>query len=123
MDDERDVRDLLSRLLSQHGFDVAVAKDGIEALNEIRRQRPDVLLLDISMPRLNGIELLRMASDLVERIPVVCALSGVASDEDEDAALAWGATDFFRKPLELDLVIPCIQRRLAEVVSVVKSSR
>ena len=123
VDDERDIRDLLARLLAKHGFDVEVAEDGYEALNKIRRQQPDVLLLDISMPRLNGIELLKMVSDLGERIPVICAFSGVGSDEDEDAIFTWGATDFFRKPLDLDLVIPCIQRRLAEAVSVVKSPR
>ena len=114
VDDERDIRDLLSRLLSKHGFDVAGAKDGHEALNEIRRHRPDVLLLDVSMPRLDGIELLKVAADLGERIPVVCAISGVADDAEIEEVLSWGATDFFRKPLDLDLVLPCIQRRLAE---------
>ena len=114
VDDERDIRDLLGRLLSKRGFEVGVAEDGYEALTEIRRNKPAVLLLDICMPELNGVELLKFAADLDLRIPVVCAISGVAGDAEIDEVLTWGATDFFHKPLDLDLLLSCIQRRLAE---------
>ena len=115
VDDERDIRDLLGRLLSEHGFEVAVAEDGIEALKKVRRNEPDVLVLDISMPKLNGIELLKFVRDLGRPISVVCAISGVADDAEVDEVLTWGATDFFRKPLDFELLLSCIQRRLAEV--------
>ena len=115
VDDERDIRDLLARLLAKRGFEVAVAENGNDALRKMMGNEPDVLLLDISMPKLNGIELLKFTRDLGRPISVVCAISGVADDAEVDEILTWGATDFFRKPLDLELLVSCIQRRLAEV--------
>ena len=113
-DDEPDIRHLLARFLSDRGFEVATAENGYDALGTIRRIDPDVLLLDISMPVMNGIELLRFAGDLQLGMPIVIAVSGVASEAEVSEVLRLGATDFFAKPVDLKSLLSCIESRLNE---------
>jgi CheY-like chemotaxis protein len=73
VEDERDQRDLVREELEGAGWTVEVAEDGIAALGRIRRVQPDVILLDLRMPRLDGVQMLKMLrSNVVERaIPVI----------------------------------------------------
>ncbi len=73
IEDERDQRNLVREELEEAGWTVEVAEDGIAALGRIRRVQPDVILLDLKMPRLDGIQMLQMLrSNVVERaIPVI----------------------------------------------------
>ncbi len=73
VEDERDQRNLIREALEEAGWTVEVAEDGIAALGRLRRVQPDVILLDLRMPRLDGIQMLkRLRSNVVERaIPVI----------------------------------------------------
>jgi DNA-binding response OmpR family regulator len=96
VDDEPVVRDVLSRYLSREGYAVSQAADGEEALMSIRSAAPSVVVLDLMLPRLSGLDVLklvRMESDL----PVII-LSARASEEERIAGLKHGADDYIVKP-------------------------
>jgi CheY-like chemotaxis protein len=95
-------RDMLSRRLERHGFDVAMAVDGIEALERVRAEAPDLILLDMSLPRLDGWSVAQRleADDDTRAIPVI-ALTAHAMPADRERALAAGCDDFDTKPVEL----------------------
>jgi two-component system, cell cycle response regulator len=93
------IRVALRRQLSAHGYEVVEAEDGAEALARCREIRPDVLLLDVEMPRLNGHQVLAMVKEDPELrdIPVVF-LTAHAKTNDVVEALRLGAHDYLRKP-------------------------
>lgn len=101
-DDERTIRELLERFLRRRGCVVALASDGRETLACLRREQPDMLLLDIRMPGPDGLEVLRVIRE--EQLPVgpIWAISGYATDEEAREALRLGAADFINKPLDLE---------------------
>jgi len=101
-DDEQTIRDILERFLRGRGCVVEVATDGLETLASLRREQADLLLLDIRMPGLDGLEVLRVIGE--EELPVgpIWAISGYASDEEARKALRLGAADFINKPLDLN---------------------
>ena len=115
VDDERPIRELLARFLSKRGFDVDIAADGKDALEKLYGDKPHLLLIDIRMPIMGGAELMEWVAHLDIDVPVICAMSGVASDEEVADALRSGVADFFPKPLKLEELLSCIRRRLAEV--------
>jgi CheY-like chemotaxis protein len=103
VDGERSLRLLLSRVLSADlGVSVSVAADGAEALDRARIAPPDVILLDLKLPDLDGVDVLRrLRSDPATRsVPVV--LVSAAGAGQVEAALAEGADDWIAKPFDLD---------------------
>ena len=100
-DDEAEIRDMLSRFLGSLGCQVDTAANGEEALEALRRSKPDVLLLDLRMPRLDGLEVLEQIR--IEGLDVgpIWAISGYCSDHEAEQAMQLGATDFINKPLDL----------------------
>ena len=101
VDDEPEIRSLLVRFLGSLGCEVATAANGEEALEAMRRERPDVLLLDLRMPRLDGLGVLERISSENLDIGPIWAISGYASDHEAERAMHLGATDFINKPLDL----------------------
>ncbi len=99
VDDEQSYRDALSVGLSQEGFDVVVAADGAEARAAVRRERPDLLLLDVMLPDISGIELCREIRAECD-VPVIMV---TARDGEVDVVLALelGAADYVAKPYRL----------------------
>lgn len=93
VDDEESVREFLALLLAGEGFDVETAEDGVEALERIGEHRPDVVLLDLMMPRLDGYGVLERLGG--QYPPVVVILSAKA---DRAKALEAGAIDAVTKP-------------------------
>ena len=98
-DDNADLRDYISRLLVDHGYEVEAAADGEAALASLRLQRPDILVTDVMMPRLDGIGLLAAvrADASLRDLPVVM-LSARAGDDAKVAGLDAGADDYLTKP-------------------------
>ncbi len=96
VDDEPVVCDVLSRYLSREGFEVTSAGDGHEALRAIERTSPDVILLDLMLPRLSGLDVLR-AVRLDGDVPVII-LSAKASENERIQGLQLGADDYVVKP-------------------------
>ncbi len=98
VDDEEILRKIYSDRLSFEGFSVETAGDGEEALGKIRTAAPNIVLLDILMPKLNGLQVLeQLNSDPnLKKIPII-VLSNVANDENIKKALSLGAKDYLLK--------------------------
>ncbi|MBT3269748.1 response regulator [Candidatus Poribacteria bacterium] len=102
IEDEPDVQMVASLALGTlGGHTVTVADDGLRGLELARTERPDVILLDVMMPRMDGHEVLRLlkASDTTATIPVIF-LSAKAQQKDIDAGLALGADGYLTKPFD-----------------------
>jgi two-component system response regulator PilR (NtrC family) len=101
VDDERVMREALQRLLSLDGYDVAVAVDGDDALRSIPQRGFDLIVSDICMPGLNGLQVLERARAANPRVGVIL-ISGYATMDTAIEALRLGANDFLPKPFEMD---------------------
>jgi len=113
VDDEEGIREILSRLVRKEGFEPLAAPDGNTALDLIRRESPDVALLDIRMPGLDGMELLRRAKEIDRDLPVIMITShGLVKGAVE--ALRAGAHDYLVKPFENAEVIRSIRRAMTD---------
>jgi DNA-binding response OmpR family regulator len=99
-DDERQIRDLLSEFLTSEGYEVLLASDGEEATGLAEREYPDVILLDVKMPGIDGIEVCKRlkAEPKTQFIPVIMITGYV---DNEMAAIEAGADDFVNKPIDL----------------------
>ncbi len=96
VDDEPVVRDVLTRYLTHEGFEVDSAADGHAALSAIEAQPPSVIVLDLMLPKLSGLELLRLVR-LESSVPVII-LSAKVSERERIAGLELGADDYVTKP-------------------------
>jgi two-component system, cell cycle response regulator DivK len=107
-------RDSLSRLLSRRGFEVLFAEDGEEAVKMAKETLPDLILMDISLPRMDGYEATRLlrGEEATRAIPII-ALTAHAMTSDREKALEAGCTDFESKPVEFARLLEKIQARLA----------
>ena len=113
VDDEADIRDLISDILSDDGFVTRVAQDADSALGEIERVAPDLIILDIWLQgsRMDGIEILKAVKRDNPGIPVVI-ISGHGNIEVAVAAVKQGAYDFLEKPFSADQLSVVVQRAL-----------
>jgi PAS domain S-box-containing protein len=112
-DDNADMREYLERLLSEQ-YEVVAVADGESALRSARERRPDLILSDIMMPRLNGIEVLRSvrAEESLKNIPVIL-LTARAGEESRIEGLASGADDYLVKPFSARELLARISSNLA----------
>ena len=107
IDDDPAIRDIMQRFLSREGFDVITSVSGQEGLRLAKEQSPDVILLDVRMPNLNGWEVLsRLKSDPdLANIPVVM----VTVEADQSLGCALGAVDYLLKPIDYDRLLTLLQ--------------
>ena len=98
-DDEEDILEIVADRLEFYGFEVQTARDGVECLEAIDRQVPDLLLLDIRMPRLDGLEVLARLQQTRPELPVVVISASTERQVAEDT-LSRGAVDYLLKPFE-----------------------
>ena len=112
VDDEASIRKLLARFLSRRGFDVETAADGEKALEMITANPPDILVMDLYMPKVNGHEVLKKIQENELGVGVICTISGYASDDDARECLRLGAADHLAKPLDLKQLDWSIRLRL-----------
>jgi CheY-like chemotaxis protein len=98
-DDEQDILALVTTILERAGYEVLAVRDGAEALAAVRDRRPDLAVLDISMPELDGLEVLRRLRTDTEtsELPVVL-LSAQAQEADVARGFATGASAYVKKP-------------------------
>jgi len=101
VDDERAVRDSLERALRIDGYETEQAEDGVEAIAELARSAPDAVILDVLMPRMDGLEVCRRLRRGGDRTPVLM-LTARDSVEDRVAGLDAGADDYLVKPFALE---------------------
>ena len=103
VDDSISVRKVLSNFLSSHGWHGIVAIDGVDAMEKIREQKPDLVLLDIEMPRMNGFEVLQaMQSQTAYRDVPVLMLTSRSAVKYREKATELGASGFVTKPYKAD---------------------
>jgi two-component system response regulator HydG len=103
VDDDPQIRQLLSEVGAREGFDVLEAADGAIALEMLQRRHMDLVLLDLHMPRVNGLQVLR-AVRTSGSSSQIALMSGAAAVEDAVEAIKLGATEYFSKPLDLPRV-------------------
>jgi len=113
VDDEKTVRKFLQRTLQEAGYDVATAADGEEALYSVHQQEVGVVLLDIKMPGMSGIEVL---GKLTADWPDICVIMATAVADTQTAveAMKMGAYDYITKPFNRDDVVKKMQEAIAK---------
>jgi CheY-like chemotaxis protein len=106
-------RDMLSRRLVRKGYDVVIAEDGAKGLSAATDGKPDLILMDMSLPVLDGWEATRRlkAEPETRAIPVI-ALTAHAMSSDREKAVAAGCDDYDTKPVELERLLAKIERLL-----------
>ena len=115
VEDHEDTRVLLRTMLEMHGYRVAEAGDGEEGVRLARRVRPRLVIMDATLPKLDGLAATRRirsdSSSSLARVPVVF-LSGHAQPAFREAALEAGGTDFLVKPVALEHLAAVLERHL-----------
>jgi len=113
VDDSITMRRVASKLLERHNYEVVTAKDGVDALAQLEDVRPDVMLLDIEMPRMDGYELAShmQNEDQYSKIPIIMITSRTG-EKHRDRALEIGVTNYMGKPYQEDELINNIQLAL-----------
>jgi DNA-binding NtrC family response regulator len=114
VDDETDARELMTQVLSQAGYDVDDAPDGFAALAKVSRYRPDVVLTDLRMPGMHGVDLLQRIRRVHGDVPVIIA-TGLETWDLCTAAEAYGAVTCLIKPIDFDDLLWTIEMALATV--------
>jgi two-component system, cell cycle response regulator DivK len=106
-------RDMLSRRLMRNGYDIVMAVDGQQAVNMAASENPDLILMDMSLPIIDGWEATRQVKSNAgtRRIPII-ALTAHAMAEDKDKAMAAGCDDFDTKPVDIQRLLGKIQALL-----------
>ena len=112
IDDEESIRQTLSGILKDEGYDVLLAPDAEIGLERVREERPNLILLDIWMPGMDGMEALEKLKSEMPSIPVIM-MSGHGTIETAVQATKLGAYDFIEKPLSLDKVLLCASNALS----------
>ena len=106
-------RDMLSRRLERKGYSVVIAVDGAKGIELASSEKPDLILMDMSLPEVDGWEATRRlkAADATKHIPII-ALTAHAMSDDRDRALAAGCNDYDSKPVELPRLLGKIEALL-----------
>jgi two-component system response regulator VicR len=113
-DDKKEIRNLLKRVLKPEGYDVVLAPNGREALAMYQKHKPDLVILDITMPDLSGLEvlgILRQSSN----VPVIM-ITGQSEITEMDTAMGLNADDFVRKPFYMKELLSRIKAKLKRTV-------
>ncbi|MER7584000.1 response regulator transcription factor [Kitasatospora sp. NPDC097691] len=111
VDDEPALRDALESSLAFEGYEVSTATDGYEALESVERDRPDLVLLDIMMPRMDGLTAVRRMRSRGDTVPVLM-LTARDAVGDRVTGLDVGADDYLAKPFELDELLARVRALL-----------
>ena len=106
VDDEDDILDLLEYNLGREGFDTAVARDGVEAMEKLRDVEPDLIILDVMMPNMDGIEVCRrLRQDAHFRTIPILMLTARTEEEDQVEGLDVGADIYLGKPVSVPVLV------------------
>ncbi len=109
VDDEAEIRSLLAAVLQSKGYEVVTAEDGAAALQAVPRERPAVILMDLSMPRMNGMDALPEIKRLDPELPVIICTAH-ADLATAVRAMKLGAYDYLTKPFDVELLILTLER-------------
>lgn len=115
VDDSLTVRRVSQRLLERNGYEVMLAKDGVDALRQLQDQVPDIMLVDIEMPRMDGFDLTRnvRAGSTTRSVPIIMITSRTA-EKHRNVAFELGVNEYLGKPYQEDELLGLIRRYIAE---------
>jgi Response regulators consisting of a CheY-like receiver domain and a winged-helix DNA-binding domain len=106
VDDEEDLLSLLEYNLEQEGFEVVLARDGVEAIEQTRKHEPDLIILDVMMPKMDGIEVCeRLRKDAHLRTIPIMMLTARTEEEDKVEGLDVGADIYLGKPVSVSVIV------------------
>lgn len=112
VDDEADFVETLAERLELRGFEPAVALNGKSALEQLDTHNPQIVILDLKMPGMSGLEVLRETLRKKPQLPVVM-LTGHGSDLERDEAMASGAKTYLQKPIDIDTLSKLMQETVS----------
>jgi chemosensory pili system protein ChpA (sensor histidine kinase/response regulator) len=115
VDDSLTVRRVTQRLLEREGYQVVLAKDGVDALEQMQDRQPDLMLVDIEMPRMDGFDLTRnvRGDERTKDIPIIMITSRSA-DKHRNYAMQLGVNAYFGKPFQEPVLLGAIAGLLAD---------
>ena len=116
VEDNEDNIYMLSRRLKRNGFDLVVARDGEEGVEKAEKEVPDLILMDLSLPKLDGWGATKALkkNEKTQHIPII-ALSAHAMQEHKESALQAGCNDYDTKPVDFARLLSKIEEQLAKV--------
>ncbi len=111
VDDSVTVRKVTSRLLERNGMNVLTAKDGVDAITQLQERKPDIILLDIEMPRMDGFEVATLVrhDEHLKDLPIIMITSRTG-EKHRDRAMAIGVNEYLGKPYQESLLLETIQK-------------
>ncbi|SFR63135.1 chemosensory pili system protein ChpA (sensor histidine kinase/response regulator) [Marinobacter daqiaonensis] len=117
VDDSVTVRKVTSRLLERNGMEVVTAKDGLDAVAQLQDHRPDIILLDIEMPRMDGFEVASFVrhDDSLREVPI-CMITSRTGAKHRDRALSLGVNEYLGKPFQESELLETIERLTGEKI-------
>jgi len=111
VDDDKGIREILEIVLTQEGYDVTSVEDGLKALAKCRRQKYDLIITDLKMPKMDGIEFMKAAKE-VSPESLVILITAYASGESAVRAMQEGAYDYLEKDFDIEILKSVIQNAL-----------
>ncbi len=114
VEDDSQIRDIIAKYLTRFNFEVVTAEDGVQALLIARRAQPDVILMDMGLPKLNGWQATQRlrARQETAQLPII-ALTAYVMEDDRQRALSIGCNDFEAKPIDFERLLTKIYALLA----------
>ena len=113
VDDELDMLMVIKLRLEASGYEVVTATDGLEGLNTARRVKPDLIVLDVMLPKMNGYKVSRFLKydEEYKHIPIIM-LTALAGEEDRSTGIETGANAYITKPFETQELVDTVRRFL-----------
>ncbi len=114
IDDDHSILEVIEFALIERGYDVLLADDGAEGLARVERDRPDLIILDMVMPRRSGLMVLERLRQWGTQSPRIIVLSGSDHPKQREFAIHCGADAFLAKPVDIDLVMDQVDSLLSK---------
>jgi DNA-binding response OmpR family regulator len=115
-DDDRAIADLLTTALDQEGYDTAKTTESLRFFDAVREHKPDLILLDLLMPYLNGRDELRIINmnEDTSHIPVIIVTADIDAKREENELRQWGVVTVVTKPFDLEVLVKLIKDTIGE---------
>ncbi len=119
VDDEPEIVKMVAKIMEARGHRVTLARDGQDALDAVARERPDVMILDLNLPKVDGFEVCkRLKTDpTTKAIPIVMLTAAYVTVEDATRGVGVGADEYVVKPFLREVLVHNVERLLAEAAA------
>jgi DNA-binding response OmpR family regulator len=116
VDDEPDIVKLVAKIMESRGYRVTMSRDGEDALAAVKRDPPDVVILDLNLPKMDGLEVCKRlkSAEATKTIPVVMMTAAYVSVDDASRGFGLGADEYVVKPFMREVLLHNVERLLGE---------